>query len=580
MKRLLWLVGLVAIAAGGWWQFAREPGAGEVQQGYRTVTVGRGDIVAQVSTTGTVTPITTVIVGSQLSGQVVEILADYNSEVKAGQLLARLNADQIKARLDAARAELAAARAARVMLDAQLEKSNADIVRADAVSSDMKAQLSRSETQLADAEKTLARQTDLASQGITAATTLQASKLQRDTLISQRQSALAQIESAKAQKLSLQADQKVLTAQMVSSDAQIQQRAAMVKQIEVDLTNTDIRSPVDGVVVQRNVELGQPVAASLQAPTLFLVAQDLRKIQIQANVDEADVGRVQENQTVSFNVNAYPGRTFEGVVKQVRLGSQTVQNVVIYTTVIEVENPRLELKPGMTANLRILTDRRQNVLRIPNAALRWRPPANLEQPTPAMASSPASAAQRSPDGEVAENAAGPFAGQGGRGGGRGLFVERLKAELDLTETQRRDIDKLLADMPDTGRTGGNGGGRQAREAFAEKVMTLLNDEQKIKFAAMQERARASAQGGGRGGAGGGGGGGRRASANPGEAPQTVITGRVYRLGANGAPVGVTIRLGVSDGAFTEVVSGLSENDQLIVGGGPPPPKTSTFRFGL
>lgn len=575
MKRLILALLVVALAGFAWWRYDSDgDAAANAKAAYRTVTAQRGAIVAQVSTTGTVTPITTVIVGSQLSGQIVEIQADYNSEVKTGQLLARLNSDQIRARLDAARAELAQSAAARSVLDAQMEKSKADAARADAVIADMRAQFDRAQTQLADAEKTLARQSDLSGQGIVSATVLQSARTQRDTLNAQRQSAQAQIESSRAQKLSLLADQKIIEAQMKSSEAQILQRTAVVRQIEVDLANTDIRSPVDGVVIQRNVELGQPVAASLQAPTLFLVAQDLRKIQIQANVDEADVGRVQAGQAVSFSVNAYPGRTFEGKVRMVRLGSQTVQNVVIYTTIIDVENPVLELKPGMTASLRILTEQRENVLRVPNAALRWRPPASEA----ASASGISVSAVVPGGGEQSESGTpgGPFTVTG-RSGGRGLFVERLKAELGLNDEQKAALDKALAEMPDTRRAGGPGGGRAAREAFSEKVMSVLNDEQKARYTALQEARRG--QGGGRGG----GGGRTESSAAQRRAPaEAVVMGRVYRLGPSGEPVGVPVRLGVSDGAFTEALSGLSDGAVLITGGGAGagPTRAGGFRFGF
>jgi HlyD family secretion protein len=197
------------------------------------------------------------------------------------------------------------------------------------------------------------------------------------------------VDSAKAAIAGLAADLQVAQANLEAVKAQIEQREAAVRQIEVDLRNTDIRSPVSGVIVQRNVELGQTVAASLQAPELFRIADDLRHMEIAANIDETDVGRIKPGQRVAFTVTAYPGRTFEGRVKQVRLGSQTVQNVVIYTTIISIENPRRELLPGMTANLRVETDRRADVVRIPNAALRWRPAALAVEPA-ASGNGPAS----------------------------------------------------------------------------------------------------------------------------------------------------------------------------------------------
>ena len=572
MKRIGLLVLVLLVIGAGLWLRGRETGTPASDSAYRTATVERGNIVAQVSTAGSVSPITTVIVGSQLSGQIVEILVDYNSDVKTGQLLARLNADQIRAKLDGARADLAQAKAARAVLDAQMEKAKADAQKAAAVATDMRAQLEKPRTQLADAEKTLARQMELSTRGIVSAAALQTARTQRDTLTSSRDSALAQIQSAEAQIASLTADRHVIEAQMLSADAQALQRAAVVRQIEVDLNNSDIRSPVDGVVVQRNVELGQPVAASLQAPTLFLVAQDLKRIQILANVDEADVGRVRDGQTVSFNVNAYPGKTFNGVVKQVRLGSQTVQNVVIYTTVIEVDNPNLELRPGMTANLKIITEQRDNVIRLPNAALRWRPPQQAEAAP--VATPPARTA--APGGEESESPAGPFAGggeggqRGGRGGGFaiGLLVERLKAGLDLTDAQKAALDRLVAEGPAGGGGQGAGqgrGGGSGRGALTEKINEVLNDEQRVKFADILQAMRA-----------------QRGARRDGGAQQAVVMGRVYRVGEAGEPVAIAVRLGVNDGAFTEVLSGLPPGSVVITGGGPAGGSRASggFRFGM
>ena len=217
------------------------------------------------------------------------------------------------------------------------------------------------------------RQSELRSRGFAAEATAETARATRDAQAAALNSARAQVNSAKANILGLAADLQVAQANLSAVTAQIQQREAAVRQIEVDLQNSEIKSPVNGVVVQRNVELGATVAASLQAPTLFLIADDLARMEIAANIDETDVGRIKAGQRATFTVNAFPGRSFEGIVKMVRLGSQNVQNVVIYTTIISIDNPRRELLPGMTANLRVETERRDNVVRIPNAALRWRP---------------------------------------------------------------------------------------------------------------------------------------------------------------------------------------------------------------
>jgi HlyD family secretion protein len=270
-----------------------------------------------VTATGTINPITTVIVGSQLSGQLVEILADYNDRVTAGQILARLNSDQIRFKRDAAKADLDQARATQVMQEAKV----------------------------AEADLNLARQVRLKPTGAVSDVTYDAA----------RTAAV------------------VAKAQLQVNEAKIEQMEAVLRQVEVDLANTDIRSPVDGVIIQRSVELGSTVAASLQSPTIFTIADDLRRMEIAVSIDETDVGRVKPAQRTVFTVSAYPGREFEGRVKHVRLGSQTVSNVVTYTGIVSIENPKTELLPGMTASVKIETDSRSNALLAPNAALRWKP---------------------------------------------------------------------------------------------------------------------------------------------------------------------------------------------------------------
>ena len=284
---------------------------------YKLAAVKRGSIVSTVTASGTLNPVTTVIVGSQLSGQIVEILASYNDRVSSGQILARLNSDQIRFKRDAAQADLAQARAMRSMQEAKA-----------------------SEAQLA-----FERQAKLRPSGAV-------SEASYDTARTSLEAAKAQLEVAAAK---------------------VDQMTAVLHQVEVDLNNTDIRSPVDGVIVQRSVELGQTVAASLQSPTIFTIADDLRRMEIAVSIDETDVGRVRPGQRVTFAVSSYPGREFEGTVKQIRLGSQTVSNVVTYTGIVSIDNATMELLPGMTASVKIETAARADVLLAPNAALRWRP---------------------------------------------------------------------------------------------------------------------------------------------------------------------------------------------------------------
>ncbi len=300
---------LAAGLAGGYYLFP-DWTAAPADTGYRLAKADRGEIVATVNATGTINPTTTVIVGSQLSGQVVEILADYNSEVSAGQVVARLNSDQIRARLDAARADLEQMRAQKLVQQGQIEKVRADTDKAHAAKTDVEAQVERNQALLADSERIFQRQGDLRSRGFAAQATFDTARATRDAQQAALNSARAQVKSAEAQIRGLAADLQVAQANLKAVIAQVAQREAAVRQIQVDLTNTDIRSPVSGVVVQRNVELGATVAASLQAPVLFLIADDLHRMEIAASIDETDVGRVKAGQSVAFTVNAYPGRDF------------------------------------------------------------------------------------------------------------------------------------------------------------------------------------------------------------------------------------------------------------------------------
>lgn len=547
--RRLALIALAAmIGLGGFFYVIAEWQGAPTESGYRFARAERGEIVATVSATGTINPTTTVIVGSQLSGQVVQILVDYNSEVKADDVVARLNSDQIRAKLDAARADLEQMRAQQQVQGGQIEKVKAETEKARAVLADAQAQVARQKALLGDTERIYQRQNELRSRGFAAEQTLDTARTNRDAQQAALDSALAQTQSAEAAIASLAADLHVAQANLAAVTAQVAQRTATVRQIEVDLRNTDIRSPVSGVIVQRNVELGQTVAASLQAPELFRIADDLRQMEISANIDETDVGRIKPDQRATFTVNAFPGRTFEGRVKQVRLGSQTVNNVVIYTTIISIENPRRELLPGMTANLRIETDRREDVLRIPNAALRWRPP-------------------------VADNATigatigggGPMVSPAGpKQSGGGNFtemVQALKTELKLSDTQIQAFDAVLADMRGSfmtmaGEQDANARRERARalrKDFEDRIASLLTEDQRPGFAAIRERFAESG---------------------------AAQFARVFVLDSNRKPQGLTIRIGASDGAMTEVVSGLAPGQDVIIGGGPRQDATRGPRLGF
>lgn len=571
MKKVLLLLVALLAGAGVWAYVTRDDGEpAENAQRYRSEKIQRGAIIAAVSATGTVTPTTTVIVGSQLSGQAVEILADFNSEVKAGQVMARLNRDTLMARYDAARADLAQARAARQLSEAQVEKNRADTLRAEAQLSDVQAQAQRAEAMLADAEATFERQQSLKARGIASDVTMQSATTQRNALASARRSAEAQIASSRAQIAALQADLKIVEAQKLSGDALIAKTEAQVRQIEVDLGNSEIKSPVDGVVIQRNVELGQTVAASLQAPTLFLVAQNLKLIEIYVNVDETDVGRVKAGQDVEFTVNAYAARTFNGKVKQIRLGSQSVQNVVIYTTIVEVANDDMALLPGMTANLRIFTERKPDVLRVSNAALRWQPAG-----APRAAGAPAgNGAPSAAPVDGGDSPAGPFTeGQSQGGGNVTALLESLKAELKLDARQAAEVGKLAQAMRKEIQAAGSDPAarrevaRAARQRFTRGVEELLTSEQRETYRVLQEARRT------------------RSQANTADRNANGVPGRVFVLDERGNPRAVSIRLGASDGAYSEVLGGeLKVGDTLVTGSSGGAAKAarqaSSFRFGL
>lgn len=306
---------LVALlAAGGLYYWLA---AGNNSPRYRTAPVERGEIVQRVLATGTVNPVTLVLVGSQVSGTISNLYADFNSPVKRGQVVAQIDPAPFQAQVDKARADYRTAQA-------EVDKAKAEVEVARLMLSRMKA----------------VRERDLVSQ--------------------------AEVDDA-------QARHDTAVAQLAAAQAKVAQTRASLDLAETNLHYSTIRSPVDGVVVERAVDVGQTVAASFQAPVMFKIAADLAKMQVDTHVDEADVGRVKVGQKATFTVDAYPGEEFEGQVVQVRNAPQQVQNVVTYDVIVNVDNRKLLLKPGMTANVSIITAIKPDVLKVPNAALRFTP---------------------------------------------------------------------------------------------------------------------------------------------------------------------------------------------------------------
>lgn len=343
-KRHIYIGGILLLAAGAAVGYALW-GALKPAPAYRLAKIERGTITAVVSATGTLNPVVSVQVGSQVSGQIQALYVDYNSPVKKGQLIARIDPNSFVLRVNQAMADMEAARATVLT---QLANVGA-----------LRAEVSRARVNLADAERDFQRNKTLFEKNFVSAAALDKAR--------------AVFEGAQEQLKIAQAQLAVGESQVRNAEAVVKQRESQLAQAKVDLERTEIRAPVDGIVVKKSVEPGQTVAASLQSPELFVIARDLREMQVETSIDEAEVGRIRVGQTATFTVDSFPGRTFRGTVSQVRKAAQVVQNVVTYIAVIGTSNPDLSLFPGMTANVRIVVDTRDNVLKLPNAALRFRP---------------------------------------------------------------------------------------------------------------------------------------------------------------------------------------------------------------
>ncbi len=314
MKKIF--IGIVVLVVIGIGVFFALRNKGNVPQ-YKTEKITKGDLTTVVTATGTMNAVTTVLVGTQVSGTIKTLYVDFNSHVKKGQMIAQIDPALFQAQVDQARANLVTA----------------------------KANLAKAEVSVVDTQRTLERNRQLFSKNLIARSDL-------DTAETNYDSAVAQVNANKAQ---------------------VKQAAAALSTAETNLAYTRILSPVDGIVVSRSVDVGQTVAASFQTPTLFNIAQDLTKMQIDTNIAEADVGRIKVGQDVDFTVDAYPDITFKGRVGQIRIAPITIQNVVTYDVVIVVDNQQLKLMPGMTANVSVIVDEKKDVLKVPNAALRFKP---------------------------------------------------------------------------------------------------------------------------------------------------------------------------------------------------------------
>ena len=358
-KRYLWLIAGVVLLAVVSSSFMLFRGSG-TDISYFSEEVNHGPLKTIVNATGTVQAVVTVQVGSQVSGQIQALYADYNSIVKRGQLLAKIDPRNYQAQVDDSRANLAAAQAHVRSAEADLKTQQANLESA-------KANVEAARVARDNDAITLGRYNDMIKDGIVA-------QGDYDTVRANAGTSQAKYDQAVAAAAQVAAQINASKAQLEQARAQVLQAQADLDKALVTLEYTNIYSPVDGVVISRSVDVGQTVAASLQAPLLFVIANDLTKMQVNASVDEADIGHITPSAAVQFTVDAFPNDRFNGKIAEVRLNPQTVQNVVTYSVIISVDNSALKLKPGMTANITMTTDSRTDALKLPNASLRYLPP--------------------------------------------------------------------------------------------------------------------------------------------------------------------------------------------------------------
>lgn len=470
----------LAVAAGAWYLVQRDAGADTGT--WRTVEVEQGDIRVAISATGTLSAISTVVVGSQISGQVTDVLVDFNDKVEQGQVIAKIDPSSYQAQIEQGSAQIANARASLAQAQASLKNAELDY---------------RRKAELGDRQLVARSDIDLAR---------------------------AALDQARAQ--------------VASAQAQIGQQTAATQTTRINLERTVIRSPVDGVVLTRTIEPGQTVAASLQAPELFTIAEDLSKMKIELAVDEADIGQVQAGQRVSFTADAFADREFSGVVEQVRLAATNTSNVVTYPVVVTVDNSDGTLLPGLTVNAEIEVSRRDGVLKVSNAALRYKP----------------------------TSAEGPVAAASGRGARAGVTddLRREAAALALAPAQQAAFDEAIAAIqarqearqaaPAAPSGGGpgfgpRGGGGAPSAAMSSQIRQRMLQRYRDDFAGF----RASLD---------------EDQARRWDAAVASLVGAtrttVYRLSAGG-PEPVMVRVGASDGTMTEISGGVQAGDVLVTG---------------
>jgi HlyD family secretion protein len=511
-KSIIWIVLVILIVAAGlgYAYFFKNR---ESVVRYRTAGVERGSISAYVTANGTVNAVITVLVGSQVSGTIQKLYADYNTQVKMGQLVAQIDPATFQAQVSQAKATLENARAAYLTAQADIATARSNVEAG-------KANVLKAKVSVVDSKRSLDRSLELFGKNLIAAS-------DRDTAQTNYDSAVALLEAAQAQLKANEAQLESAIAKLEAARAGVKQSAATLELAQVNLKNCRITAPVNGIVISRNVDVGQTVAASLQAPTLFTIAQDLTEMQVDTNVSEADVGRVAVGQDATFTVDAFPQTTFRGKVTEIRNAPITIQNVVTYDVVIQVKNPDLKLRPGMTANASILVDHKDNILRIPNAALRFRPDFAKTEPSAQKGAQAVLIASPSPAASLPS-------------------LDRLKAELNISPDQQAAISRLLGgtqkELHGARKASPENAPTKARELAAlyrSKIRSVLTEEQRKKFDQMPEQT----------------------------GTQTILPKfKIWVPVPQKRPMPVEITTGISDGAYTEVLSGpLQEGQEVILG---------------
>ncbi len=504
-RRWILTVVVLLLALLVWFLFFRGNGGGRVT--YELAKVDRGNIETSVSSSGAVSALVTVTVGSQISGILQEVLVDYNAKVTKGQLLAVIDPATYRSRLQSAQADL--------------------LVQQATVGS-QEVQVSNAQVSLDQARRDYDRAQALAEKGLISTNDLEKAR----NAFEQAQNNL-----------------KISQANLNNARAQTVKTRATVDQARIDLSRTEIRSPVDGVVVSRDVDPGQTVAAQMQAPELFRIAQDLARIQIETKVDEADIGSIREGAEATFTVDAYPERGFRGRVAQVRIYGQATQNVVTYSVMVQADNPDQVLLPGMTANVKIITNRRAQVLRVPGAALRFRP------------AQAASNGGRGSSSGAGGGAAGGAAGAGRTGAGAGAaagaavveMTPEVMRQLGLDAKQQAAVTEALQKVAERARAQTQGGSSNPLGGGAPNFRAMFGSND----AALNRRRVENAL---------------RGILSDAQMQQylalgsthAVRPGTVYVPDAAGKPEARSVRIGLADDSYTEIVEGLKEGDTIIV----------------